>query len=101
MSCLGEMPLSFGQISLDAVFQFPDFFQLKGGVGRGVGRGVVRQSTHKALGDLLSLAGVCQGAHTDLRLETPEQGEVTSIRRVPWQLSNGSSQAGGLLEWEG
>lgn len=54
------------KISLDAVFQFPDFFQLKGGVGVGWGGGVVRQSTHKALGDLLSLAGVCQGAHTQI-----------------------------------
>ena len=67
MSCLGEIPLNFGQRSLwMQFFNSQTLFQLKGGVGVGWGGGVARQNTHKALGDLLSLAGVCQGAHTQI-----------------------------------
>lgn len=59
------------KISFYAVFHFIDFGATQKWWGVGgegwEGGSVTRQSTHISLGNLLSFAGVCQGAHTQVR----------------------------------
>ena len=67
------MSLNLGQRSL-----FTQFLNSQALVqpksGGGSGDGVTKQGTHIALGDLLSLTGVCQGAHTQIGDGDPHTG---------------------------
>ena len=104
MSCFTRHTIKlWTRISLEAVFQFIDFVSTyKWGWVRGSGGGVTRQSTHESLGDLLSLAGICQGAHTQIwdgdsctgreGNQHPERPQAALQRQL---------QAVGLLQWEG
>lgn len=73
-----------------------------GGREKRGGERITRRSTHISLGNLLSFAGVCQGAHTQVRDGDSRAGSKCDQHQenpkaaVQWQL-----QAIGLLEWEG
>lgn len=73
--------------------------QLKSGGANG--NSVTKPRTHIALGDLLSLAGVRQGAHTQIRDGHSRAGsERDQHQESPHAAVQGQLQAVRLLEWQ-
>lgn len=101
MPCLMRHTIKlWTKISFCVVFQFIDLV-LTWKWGGGPGSGVTEQGTHVSLGNLLSFAGVRQGAHTQIRDgDSCTGGQCNQHQQSPPAALQRQLQEVGLLEWE-